>query len=264
MSQGESQTRDGGLGAFDAIVSTDRLESFLDVQTALVAEAKWHVESDGIHARAVDPGNVAMYDATLAAGGFESYDADGGILGLDLNRLTEYVTSKVAGESVHLSLDPETRKLAIDVGPTAYTMALIDPESIRKEPDLPDLDLPAAFALGGATLSGAVDAAELVSDHVDIQTDGDGALTFAAAGDTDDATTELTGDDLREASTGPDPLASKVSLDYLSDIAKPIPTTDDVAVRLKLGDEFPIELSYALADEWVSVTNQLAPRISKS
>lgn len=263
MAGAESESKP--LGAFSAIVDRDALEAFLDVQTPLVGEARWHLEEEGIRCKAVEPANVGMFDATMHADAFESYEAGGFMIGLNLERLSDYVTSKAAKNGpglIHLSLDPETRKLVVDVGVTEYTMALIDPESIRKEPDMPDLDLPATIGIDGATLLNAIDAAGLVSDHLSFGVDPDEhSFIVAAHGDTDDATTELGDDQLLDANTGSQPAESLFSLDLLEEIVAPIPNDDGAAVRIRLGNEFPIQIDYKLADEHVTVSSALAPRI---
>ena len=70
------------------------------------------------------------------------------------------------GENVQLELDEESHKLKIGVGSLSYTLSLIDPTAIRKEPRIPELDLPAHVTLPGLELRRAVKAAEKVSDHV--------------------------------------------------------------------------------------------------
>lgn len=247
---------------FSAVIETDRLKTFIETQRALVHEAKWHLNGDGIHARAVDPANVAMFLADLERGGFEHYhnDTDDQLIGLNLDQLHDYVTAKAAGELIELALDLETRKLEVDVGTTAFTMALIDPDSIRKEPDPSDLDLPSTIGVDGATFANAVDATGQVSDHIDMIVDPDErAFIIRGQGDTDDATTTLSDEELLSADTGTDRTESVFSLEYLEEIVGAIPS--DAAVKLQLGHEYPLVMEWANTDDSITVTNNLAPRI---
>lgn len=245
---------------FDATVRADILTDALAPVNALVSECKVRTTEDGLDIRAVDPGNVAMIDMEIDSAAFASYEADGGLLGLNLERLTEIIGMADSEEFVHLVLDDETRKLNIEMGGLSFTMALIDPDSIREEPDIPDLDLPGRFVFEGSELDRAVTAADLVSDHIEIGADDD-ALRFTAEGDTDDVEVTLGMDDLLSDrfNGAKESVASLFSLDYLDDMTGPI--DKDAEVSMLLGDEFPVKLRYSSHDGDVSVLNMLAPRI---
>jgi len=244
---------------FSAIVDADTLSDTIDSVSVLVDECKINTTEDGLEIRAVDPANVAMGDVSLDAGAFESYEADGGVIGVDLDRLQEVVSFAESGDLIHLELDQETRKLHIDVDGLEYTLALIDPDSIRQEPDIPDLDLAATYVFEGKRFGRAVKAADLCSDHISIEGVADDELVFSAEGDTDDVSETLSGDDLLSGIVEGG-CESLFSLDYLKDLRKPIGAETEVSLRV--GDEMPVMIQYSLADGDVSVLNMLAPRIS--
>ena len=178
---------------FKAIVSADTLKTTLDSVSVLVDECKIHLEEDGLEIRAVDPANVGMVDLSLSADAFESYEADGGLIGVNLSRLEDIAGMADAGQLVSLELDEETRKLHIQIDGLEYTLTLIDPDSIRQEPDIPDLDL-------------------------------------AAEGDADDVHLELDRDDLIDLTAAD--AHSLFSLDYLKDMDKAIPKDAEVTMEL--------------------------------
>ncbi|MGB9986880.1 DNA polymerase sliding clamp [Salarchaeum japonicum] len=243
---------------FKAIISADTLRTTLDAVSVLVDECKIHLNEDGLAIRAVDPANVGMVDLELSSDAFESYDADGGLIGVNLSRLEDIAGMADAGQLIHLELDEETRKLHIQIEGLEYTLALIDPDSIRQEPDLPDLDLPATVVIEGADLDRAVRAADMVSDHIALGVDEADELFYVdAEGDTDDVHLELGVDDLIDLEVGP--AHSLFSLDYLKDMNKAIPK--DAEITAELGDEFPVKLHFDLAEGQGSVTYMLAPRI---
>src|SRR6056297_2866249 len=210
---------------FKAIVSAETLGTALDSVSVLVDECKIHLEEDGIAIRAVDPANVGMVDLSLDSAAFESYEADGGLIGVDLSRLEDIAGMADSGQLIQLELDEETRKLHIQIDGLEYTLALIDPDSIRQEPDIPDLDLPALIVIEGAD-----------TDHVHL---------------------ELGRDDLVDLTAGP--AHSLFSLDYLKDMNKAIP--NDVEVSIELGEEFPVKLHFETAEGLGEVSYMLAPRI---
>jgi proliferating cell nuclear antigen len=243
---------------FNAIVSADTLRATLDSVSVLVDECKIHLTDDGIEIRAVDPANVGMVDLTLGVDAFESYETDGGTIGVNLSRLEEFASMADAGQLIHLELDEETRKLHVQIDGLEGTLALIDPDSIRQEPDLPDLDLAATIHLEGKDIGRAVKAADMVSDHIALGVDADAEMFYVdAEGDTDDVHFELGRDDLIDLEAGD--AHSLFSLDYLKDMNKAIPK--DAQIRMELGEEFPVKMHFDIAEGKGNVTYMLAPRI---
>jgi len=243
---------------FKAIVDAATFQEALDSVGVLVDECKIHLNDDGLAIRAVDPANVGMVDLSLSASAFESYEADGGLIGVNLTRLEDIAKMADTGQLVQLELDEETRKLHIQLDGLEYTLALIDPDSIRKEPDLPDLDLAATVVLEGSDINRAVTAADMVSDHIALGVDEDAEVFYVdAEGDTDDVHFELGVDDLIDLQAGA--AHSLFSLDYLKDMNKAIPRSGEVTVEL--GEEFPVKISFEIAEGQGSVTYMLAPRI---
>jgi proliferating cell nuclear antigen len=243
---------------FKAIVSADTLGTALDSVSALVDECKIRLGEEEFSIRAVDPANVGMVDLTLSASAFESYEADGGTIGVNLSRLEDIVGMADAGQLVDLELNEETRKLTIRLDGLKYTLALIDPDSIREEPDIPDLDLPARVVLEGRDVNRAVKAADMVSDHIALGVDtAEEQFYVEAEGDTDDVNFKLDREDLIDLTPGE--AHSLFSLDYLKEMNKAVPTDGEVTVDL--GEEFPVKLHFEIAEGEGNVTYMLAPRI---
>ena len=243
---------------FKAIVNASTLRDSLDAVSVLVDECKIRLNEEELSIRAVDPANVGMVDLTLEAAAFESYEADGGVIGVNLDRLEDIAGMANSDDLVHLELDEETRKLHIEIEGLSYTLALIDPDSIRQEPDIPDLDLPAEITLEGAQLDRGIKAADMVSDHIRLRVDEtEETFHIEAEGDTDDVDLKLTSEDLINLTAGP--ADSLFSLDYLKDMNKAI--NADAEVRVELGEEFPVKLHYEFAEGLGNVTFMLAPRI---
>jgi proliferating cell nuclear antigen len=243
---------------FNAIVDASTLRDALDSVSVLVDECKIRLEADELAIRAVDPANVGMVDLSLDATAFESYEADGGVIGVNLSRLEDIAGMANAGDLIHLELDEETRKLHIRIDGLSYTLALIDPDSIRQEPNIPDLDLPARITVEGAHLDRGIKAADMVSDHIRLRVDTETpAFVIEAEGDTDDVDLNLGEDDLIDLQVGP--ANSLFSLDYLKDMNKAIPKDAEVAVEL--GEEFPVKMHFEFGEGKGQTTFMLAPRI---
>lgn len=257
---------DGGVGetvaadaaaetGFSTMIPADVLEATIDAVDCLVDECKIHLDEDGLRIAAVDPANVGMVALELDAAACDYYDANGGTIGVDLDRLGDVVGMADSGDLVRLELDAETRKLHIDAGGLSYTLALIDPETIRQEPDIPELDLPATTRLPAGELERGVTAADLCSDHITLGADDD-AFLMTAEGDTDDVRVTVFSEDCARHATS-ESVRSMFSLEYLDDMTGPM--AGDVTVQL--GDEFPVKLVWEFAEGHGEVTMALAPRI---
>jgi proliferating cell nuclear antigen len=252
----------GTVGQFEASIEVGHLQDVVDAVSAVVEECRIHLTEDGLVIRAVDPANVAMINEQVSADAFGAYDTDYGEIGVSLDPLNEILgIADNDDDLIQFDYDAQTRKIQIMVNAVEYTLALIDPDSIRQEPDIPDLDLPASVGVKQSDLKQAVRAADMVSDHIRLRVDEHEQCFIAEAeGDTDDVEFELSADDLEEASFGT--ASSLFSLDYLKDLRKPVPK--DTIVQMDMGEEFPVKLHFEMADGTVDVEYMLAPRIESS
>lgn len=256
--EGESLP-EGSVGHFDAAIEAGRLQNAIDPVHAVVDECRVHLCDDGLVIRAVDPANVAMVDESVDAGAFNAYETDCGVIGLALEQFNEVIGIADDDETlIQFNLDSKARKLEMQVGSVEYTLALIDPDAIRSEPEIPELDLSAELSLDSAEFKRAIRAADMVSNHVKFEVNvRDKQFVTSAEGDTDDVHLEVDGEDLEDVEWGE--ASSLYSLDYLKDLRTPIPK--ETTVGMRLGEEFPLKLSFAMADETIDVTFMLAPRI---
>jgi proliferating cell nuclear antigen len=244
--------------SFRATIQAAHLKTILSSLRALVDEARIRVTEDGLTVRAVDSANVAMDDLELGAAAFESFEASPGTLGLSLDRLADPVRLASKDDLVQLFLDPELGKLIVVVDGLRYSMACLDSRTIRTEPTLPEFDLPATVTVDRDALQRGVKAADLVADHVRLRMEADAdALVIEAEGDTDAVTLELDGDDIKVLAAGE--ASTLFSLDYCKKLVRTIPAR--TPVTLDLGEDFPLILSYELADGDGAITRMLAPRI---
>ena len=243
---------------FKAIVTAATLQEVLSAVEALVEECKIHLDEEGISIRAVDAATVGMVDVSLSPSAFESYEADGGVIGVNLTRLSDIAGMGSGDDLIHFELDEETGKLEISLDGLEYTLALIDPDSIRQEPDIPDLDLPARVVLEGADLNRAVRAADMVSDHIAMGVDEAAEEFYVdAEGDTDDVHLALGADELIDLRPGT--AHSLFSLEYLKEMNGAIDS--DAEVIIELGEEHPVTIGFQVAEGHGDVLYMLAPRI---
>src|SRR5438034_10738367 len=100
---------------FEAKVKADVLKEVVDVVSTLVDEAKFNVRKDSIIVKAVDPAHVAMVDLSLDRGACESFKADEGELGTDMDKMKESLRLAKAGEAICVSHDEAKNRLAVTV-----------------------------------------------------------------------------------------------------------------------------------------------------
>lgn len=252
--------QDGEIVA-DTIAPVDVWETYLDTLGAVVDEAGIHFNDEGVTSTVVDPANAAMSDLSLSAANFESYDAGAVTVGVYLSRFADAIGLGNAGDLARVRVDMESRKLWVDVGDRYHQrIALIDPDSIRKEPDIPDdLELPNAPVVEAADFADALDAVELVTDHVKLGWDGERELfVVQGLGDVDETHVEFGYDDLvggefHEAT------ASLFSHDYMDKLTSVIPS--DAEVEIEFGEDVPAKLHYSALEGHLNVTAICAPRI---
>jgi proliferating cell nuclear antigen len=241
---------------FKAVIGAEKLKDAIESISTLVDEARFKLTADGVSVRAVDPANVAMVSLDLAKDAFDSFEATEGELGIDLTKLNGIMEMADKNDNIELSLDETAHKLVIRMRELSYTMSLLDPSSIRKEPKVPALDLPAHIVIRGEDLKRAVRAAEKVSDYMSMGVRGE-VFFMEAEGDTDNVQLEMTKDQLIDLKAGD--AKSLFSLDYLTDISKIAGKTGEVSIDI--GKDYPLKVRFKIAQGHGDVSYMLAPRV---
>jgi proliferating cell nuclear antigen len=241
---------------FKAAINAELLKDAIASLAVIVDEVRFRIKPEGISVKAVDPANVAMVIFELGSSAFDEYSADESEIGIDLNKITDLLGITDKGDTVRMELEEGNHKLLIDVGGLSYTLSLLDPSTIRAEPRVPQLELPAKVVMNGTDLRRAVKAAEKISDHMLMGVTGD-TFYMEAKGDTDQVRLEMGRDQLIDLKTGE--ASSLFSLDYLTDIVKPTNKVNEVS--LSLGRDFPVIIDFEIANGAGRISYLLAPRI---
>lgn len=245
---------------FKAVINAETLRDAVEAVSPLVDEVKFNLSESGMELKAVDPANVAMVSFKLESQAFDYFEVSPGEIGVDLVRLSDVLSMADRGENVTLELDEESHKLKIGVGSLSYTLSLIDPSAVRKEPRVPELDLPAHVIIPGTQLRRAIRAAEKVSDHVvlSVTDDPEDIFTMEAQGDIDSLKFEMPSTELLGLKPGT--ARSLFSLDYLSDMSKAIGKASEV--KLEIGIDYPLKISFKIG-QGLNINYLLAPRIEQ-
>jgi proliferating cell nuclear antigen len=241
---------------FNAKVKSEVLKGIIDVTSPLVNEVKFNINSKGIFLRAVDPAHVAMIDLNIDYKAFEEYKADDIELGVDMDKLAGIMRLSTTGDLVSLTFDEKANRLIVQIGNLVRKMSLIDTAGMP-DPKMPNLNLPAKAIIKASEINRGVKASEAVSDHLAIKVNKDTFELFAE-GDTDTVNLKLPKDLLVELKSDSN-YKSLFSIDYFSNMIKPVKGDDNIT--LHLGNDNPIKLEFDIADKKGHVQYLLAPRI---
>lgn len=236
------------------------LERFVSLATTTVDECRLRVEPDGLRLRATDPATVAAVDLSLDESAFDRYEASGGLLGVDLERLERVLGTSAGDATVGLSLDREQGRLDVSLGDVDYALGLLDPGSVRSPPDsiAERLNGLATLTVKGETLCRGVTTAEMLSDHLTLAVDDQaGTFRVEAAGDTDEFTLERAGDDLLSFEAVE--ARSLYSVEYLSAVESAV--EPDRSIALRLGTEQPLVAEFEFAGGTGDARFVIAPRL---
>lgn len=302
--ENEEQTDEQNEAAIHVETGGDLWRSTTDLLSVLVDECKVRFDAaddeDGtVRVRAVDPANVGMVDLRIPAEAFDSYEVpEDAVLGLpldDLTTITDYarkggnsaenpgdpVIVEQVGKRIYVRVEPE------DKWNRTGSFFEIPPDSIRKEPDIPNPDLPWTGDVEASNLRDALDGVKSRFDFAAlsaaVEEEGNGSLgneesgylsVYAAETDsTKDADEDtpskkiMREDEFRSpekvlhASSGEDPVTSLFSLDYLRDMLQGVVKAGFEDVTLKLGQEFPVKIQFHGSKWGVQGEYMLAPRI---
>ncbi|MDI9646072.1 MAG: DNA polymerase sliding clamp [Archaeoglobales archaeon] len=240
----------------DVIMAGEILRTITRAIVVLVSEARIHFLEKGLHSRAVDPANVAMVIVDVPKESFEAYKIDGEkTIGVDMNRIFDISKSIKPKDLVELMIADEST-LKVKFGSVEYTVSLIDPSAIKKEPKIPELELPVKVVMDAGEFKKAISAAEKISDHVVFSSDKTG-FKIEAKGDVDKLVFNLSGAELIEFNGGE--AKSMFSVEYLKEFCTIAGSGDLLTIRL--GTNYPVRLLFDLAGGKAKVEYILAPRI---
>ncbi len=233
------------------------LDAYISILRALVPECKLMITADGWNTAATDTANVAMVLATLPKTAFEEYTESGkDEFGMDVQKWSDMLKVMKDPKSAITIDRKDTGKIGISDSAYTYTHIPLDPNTVRKRPNTPGINLPAVVVIDPAELAEVIRAMAVIGDKVRFTAGKDG-LELAAEGDTDKLRKALTG---KDGSKLPDKSVSSLfSLDYLKDISRAMKDAGSISVCV--GQDHPIRFDFAIAG--ITASYMVAPRIEE-
>jgi|YelNatPaOPRAMG01_1025707.scaffolds.fasta_scaffold27558_6 proliferating cell nuclear antigen len=236
-----------------AVVKAEYLKTFFDSVATLVAESRLYFGENGIKAVAVDGANVAMVIAEIPKESMEAYSIEAPkAVGVDFERVNR-ILKAMGNESVEMAVKDS---LILRGRGMEYSIALIDPSALRKEPNEPNLNFAVKAAMGARDFRNAVLAVDKVARDVILRSDSN-SLYVEGKGDTDRISIAFGAKDLLEFT--PAEARSMYDLEYVKSFCK-IAGAGDLLV-LQFGSKYPARFSFKLCADKVRVDYILAPKI---
>jgi DNA polymerase III sliding clamp (beta) subunit (PCNA family) len=255
-------------GAEIAKIVTDgaTIKPFLNAINVVNDEVKLRVTPDGLKVTVNDPGNVFITHAELPGSAFERYELNTeGVIGVAVPELQSAVrrARKNSDDTLTLSIRDHELTATVERGYGEHdvvsqsTLSLIDPDSVREEPNLPSIEYGLSISLAYDAFMDALGYGLEAAKHVWIETkpvnQHGSALYIGAETDIRSEHAAISGIETDAA------VESKYSVNYMSDLRQGLKEVNTEAVNIRTDTEYPFEAT--AKSDTLAVTYAVAPRI---
>ncbi len=243
-------------------------KNLMSAISALVEEATFDINSEGLKLRAMDPSHVAMVDFQYPSSAFQEYVcSEPSKLCIDIGDLLKLMRRVESGEQIELSLDQEKSKLVMKlIGryTRRFSLPLLQPST--SETPTPKLSFDAKITLDGDCLNDAVADISTVSELVKFEAYPE-KLILRGGGETGDVVVEFEKNNEAiteflvniQADKELIPYRAIYGINFLSEMIKAGTATSKLST-LEFSTDKPIKIHFTLPSEGV-LTYYLAPRI---
>ncbi len=237
------------------VVTKSVLGTFLEALLPVATECRALIDDSGITVKAVCAANVSLVNAVLPSEAFVSMTETGAaeLIGIEIAKiLTAVNMADSAEDEISIEKTVDDPYLHLTAPGLKYSWRTIDPTTVRKDPNPPDIVLPTVVTVDGTEFKRAVDKVAKVAEKVRFVTDD--ADNFYLDAEGSDNLIRLSLD-----ATVMGPIASSMfGLDYIALMAKVFGKADG-PVTLRLGTDHPVIITFSR--EGGDYEYMLAPRI---
>jgi proliferating cell nuclear antigen len=243
------------------VTDAKKFRDMLAAASTVVDEATFSLDPNGLKMRGMDPSRIAMVDLELPSSVFEKYECTSALkLCVNINEFLKLLKRVGRDESLELVLNEATGRLQIKIV-GKYTREFNIPTLTASEEEVPAPKLAfnvSAKVLAGE-LGGAIEDAELVSDHVQLEAD-ENKLVLNASGELLGATIVLEkGSDALVELSVKAPSKAAFNLSHLVSIIKAAAATSNL-VAVEFSTDMPVKLDFQ-QEKGERLVFFLAPRI---
>jgi len=231
----------------------------IEALAALINEAEFIVDENGLALKATDPSQISMVDFSLPKSAFKVFDAtEKARIGVDLTQLKEIMSRSKASDSIAISLGTEKPILTITFKGSStrnFSIPLLDVSS--GDMPTPKIAFDAEVKLRAEVLQDAIKDAALISSHITLGVTASSFIARASStkGTIDNETTKEE-KSLLELKANSE-CQAMFPIDYLQNMLKG--TASDTELNIFLRSDAPIKLNYKISG--AELTYFLAPRI---
>jgi len=232
----------------------------VDAIGALVDEAEFMLNDEGLFLKATDPSQISMVDFSIAKKAFEAFDVkEQTKIGIDLDYFGQVLGRAKTGDSLELSFDDNKTKLLVIFSSSAkrtFEVPLIDVSS--GELPSPKIEFDAELAVSSGDVMDGIKDALLISTHITLGVDEE-HFFIRANSSKGRLNNQIKLNDKKVVSSFKAKNEAKATfpLDYLRDMVKG--AASDVPITIKLKTNAPISISYKIGE--ANINYFLAPRI---
>lgn len=251
---------------FKGKLNSETLIACMESIVVVTDEAILNIAQGGCEVISVDPANVAIVVFKLHRDAFGNFEF-GAVTDEPMKIGTRFgkllCTIKPWGDGdvefiVGQSVSGKAGDLLMASGIFNYSTGLHDPTTFSKEPRLPILDFKIQTEIDVNTFMLAVKALSQLNDYLSLGIDGK-EIYMLTEGDEDDRLRATIG----ELENWHSSLSTRYSLSYLSSFCIGMKYADAGKANLYFGADYPLQISFRIANGKGTVSYLLAPRIER-
>lgn len=217
-------------------IATSVLKEFFSIVETLATELRLHIDSDKIWYRTTDTANVAMAYSELSSEAFTVYDiGEPSSICIDLTKFRNVFQMKGAEITIESANESQ---IIIYCGGYDYKLALLNDATVKKDPGMPQLELPGEITINGGIIGDIIKIVGISSDKPRFILDASGFRISSK--DIDEVGRTINPDEaIKMSGTG----NSMFSIDYLKEAARAWGNSE---ITIQIGNDFPIIVSYQI------------------
>lgn len=239
---------------FNVSLKGSLLREFLNSLAAVVYEAVWKIDENGIHVAAVELSNAILIKVDMLKEAFEEFVSDEMTeIAVDITNLNKFVKNIKGDDWVRMSVNDN--RLILDSGTMRFDVALLDPTMVRRVPKVKEMSLPFKAYVDGKELERLFKTVSAMGKVITFDCRNGAPLTISAEGDTDKVVCEIpiVDDDSNEIKD----VLCNFSTELLGYVIKAMKPFDKV--RLSIGTDVPMYVEGS--NDKLDVSCVIAPRV---
>jgi len=240
------------------IKNVEEWQAVLDAISALVEDAMFIVNTDGVSFRGTDPSHVALLDITFPKSSFEKFEGKTSLFGIRVGDFKAVMDSAGKNDVIDLQLD--AKKLLVSISGSLnmkYKVGLLENSEVNQP--IPRCSYKSKISIQPNTLSRILTNLEKISDNILINSSS-GQVEFSGQGDYGDGKINIDSRDFEMNDLdSQEKITANYSLEYMIKVIRSIGKTSKM-VNLEYDTQKPMHLSFDMPSA-TKVEYYLAPRV---